>query len=529
MTNEELIEQGISQASLLIKGKEYGLARILLTQGIKTFPQADVFHGLLGMVEGQEGNQEKAIERFNEAIHLNPTDPSHWNNLGLAYEGSRPLKAESKYRRAIHYGPNYGPAYSNLAMLLRKQGDTEQALELLEKALASNDELAYCQFNKGNILGEQGEVEASVTCHKRAIEADPFTPEYRFNYACGLLLLGRWKEAWPHFQARWEVFPQYQLKRDVLNGVAPEWTGEDLDGKRIYLYCTQGDGDKIQFIRYAKLLKDQGATVIVEAPVSLQELFANVEGVDELAPLQCTFKVTPLGQSVGFVLDKANLPTFDFHCEMLELPRLLNTTPENIPNAPYLRGDWNHKIETDVPKIGLVWAGNPNHHNDHNRSCDLSYFEPLGKLDVLLVGLQKDKRPRVYPDPWGGDMVADLAKANPTFKKRIVDFSGDWQSYHDTADIIHDLDLVITVDTSVAHLAGAMGKPVWVMLPFAPDWRWMLNTETTPWYPSMRLFRQPKPGDWWTVIKNILHAIDKNEPFCMQPKGVKEYGSISNR
>jgi len=503
---QETLDRGTNLAFALYKAREFERAKLICLQGVKTFPHEDNLVGLLGMVRSEQGDHEEALANFSKALLLRPDCPEHLNNIGLAYSamGNEKLAIEF-FNRSIEVGPAFVPAYSNLATEYHKQGKTDEALLLLNKAIEIDKGAAYAWFNMGNTFGDRLEIEAAVDAHGKAVELEPTNPQYQFNYANGLLLLGRWQEGWEHYSKRDGLFPQFKYKRQALIEHCPEWNGEDLEGQRIYLYCVQGDGDKLQFIRFAKALQDMGATTIVETPESLQELFAKVEGIDEIAPPQNKYTVkTDAPQTpIAFVLDRETLPGFDFHCELMELPRLLGIDTENIPSEPYII---NHSPAKPLAKksllqVGLCWGGNPIHRNDHNRSCPLKYFEQLAMPGVSLFCLQKDKRVRHWPEQGKIDLMegANVPFADPT---------ETFNDYEDTAYWINQLDLVVTVDTSLAHLAGAMGKPVFLLLPYAPDWRWMLETDRTPWYSSMRLFRQPIKGDWQSVLKNVATAID---------------------
>jgi hypothetical protein len=271
----------------------------------------------------------------------------------------------------------------------------------------------------------------------------------------------------------------------------PRWLGvESLKGKTILLQAEAGLGDTIQFCRYVRQVAARGARVLLEVQRPLLKVLANVEGVH---------KILPKG---------AKLPKFDYHCPLMSLPGAFNTIQKTIPaDIPYLRSDaalatrWQKRLgkkeETRKRRIGLVWSGNPAHANDSNRSVALSDLSPLLLYNAEWVSLQKEVR------PGDADWLAGHTEVRH-FGEQLRDFA-------DTAALIENVDLVIAVDTSVAHLAGAMGKPLWLLLPFNPDWRWLLKRDDNPWYPTARLFRQPAIGDWGSVIATVSRSLSKNE------------------
>jgi hypothetical protein len=276
----------------------------------------------------------------------------------------------------------------------------------------------------------------------------------------------------------------------------PTWLGvESLQGKTILLYGEQGLGDFIQFARYAKLVADLGATVILEAPQVLAGLLENLEGVSQL------------------VIKGKKLPYFDYQCPLLSLPLALKTNLSNIPNSVrYLNIDnhqnkileWKTRLAPKLkPRVGLVWSGNPKHTNDHNRSLLLANFLPLLSSQIEYVSLQKEVR----------EVDALILNSNP----HILNFASHLNNFVDTAALIESLDLVITVDTSVAHLSAALGKETWVLLSNVPDWRWLLDREDSPWYPSIRLYRQAVIGDWASVLNKVKSDLNSKKNFNSSP------------
>jgi len=500
---EDQITKGREHALHLFKMQAYDLARELLVQGIKTYPLEDSFYGLLGMVESQTNKPEKAIEYFEKAYELNPDAPEHLNNLGLACQALGHFdKAKAYFSQAINADNKFTPAYSNLAMEYRREGSRKKSLETLNKAIEVDEKAAYVHFNKGNIYGEEGLHEEATANYRKAVELEPDNPSYCWNLTCSLLLQGKWTEGWKYFQNRIGVFPQFEKKRNALLTKAPEWNGENLNGKTIYLYCIQGDGDRIQFARYAKKLKNEGAKVIMECPEYLANLMKTVDGVDEVAPAQMNFMVKNDNPQVvvAFKLDETILPQFDYHIAVMDLPRLFNEMPNDVDGKAYMTAPKGPKLETNKYKVGIVWGGNPIHAEDHHRSCPLKHFEILNHPNIQFYALQKDKRDRFWPSVGRVDLMEG---ASSNFTMSIIDVGQQLDTYNETAAMIEQLDCVVTVDTSVAHLAGALGKKTFLLLANVPDWRWLTEIETTCWYDNMTLARQKISGDWAEVMETV--------------------------
>jgi len=336
--------------------------------------------------------------------------------------------------------------------------------------------------NLGAACKDLGRVDEAIACYRRALELKPAYVEAHWNLAFALLLAGDWQHGWPEYEWRWQRkewsprrFPQ------------PMWDGASLAGKTILLHAEQGLGDTIQFIRYASIVKRHGAAVLVECPKPLLGVLEGCPGVDQ------------------WIAQRDGLPAFDVHAPLLSLPGILKTTVENIPaEIPYLFARpalidrWRQAlIDLDGFKIGIAWQGNPKYGDDRVRSIPLRCFAPLAQIPgVRLVSLQK------------GAGSEQLAEARDLFP--VADFGDQLDQsgpFLDTAALMKNLDLVIAADTAAAHLAGALGVPVWLALPFMPEWRWLLDRSDTPWYPSMRLFRQKERGNWGGVFDEIHNAL----------------------
>ena len=293
-----------------------------------------------------------------------------------------------------------------------------------------------------------------------------------------LLQLGEYAEGWAEAEWRWQT-EQFT----AFNPPQPRWQGGDIRRQNLLVHTEQGAGDAIQFIRYMPLLAKKCQKLILVAPAHLVPIFETVEGID--------------------LIDTAGdipLKSFDTYIPLMSLPYIFGTTLDNIPNSfPYIKAPSENKEELinfiaskhqpNSKKVGIVWAGNPTHSNDHNRSCKLEDMLPLLELpDITFYSLQV------------GDRAKDINQLSPELKAKVADLTPYLKDYGDTAVAIEQLDLVISVDTSVAHLAGALSRPVWTALCYNPDWRWLIEGDDTPWYPSMKLFRQPQPQDWRSVF-----------------------------
>ena len=443
----------------------------------------------LAKIFEEQGKVEEAIAYYEKALVVAPNFVPALINLAVAMqEKDELLRAIELYRRALEIQPHSWEAYNNLGTVLQHQGNLEEALEYYHKALELLPDFVEAINNLGRTFLEKGAVEDAIACYRRAIHLNPEHASAYLNLSLALLLVGDFENGLAAYEWRWQI-QEFKTGHSCFltgpeNAVSareyrPLWDGSDLQGKTILLHAEQGLGDSLQFIRYAAIVKDKGGRVIVGCYPQLHRLFATVEGIDLL------------------IVRGEPIPEFDVQVPMLSLPYVLGTKLETIPgNTAYLSAPANAEFAL-LPdrnlKVGIVWAGNPKHRKNMQRSCSLSQFLPL--LDVSGVSfysLQKEVSD------------ADRALLNVT---PIVDLSPHFGDLADTAAAIAKLDLVITVDTAVAHLAGALGKPVWILLAFSPDWRWLLDREDSPWYPSARLFRQRQRGDWEDVFDRVAPAL----------------------
>jgi tetratricopeptide (TPR) repeat protein len=434
---------------------------------------ADALH-LLGVIALQTGRYDQAIHYIRQAIGLHGVGPNHYSNIGYAlhrfrlnhpdlcdahvhlgnalFALGRPAEAEASYREALRLRPNYPEAHNNLGSVL------------------------YA-------LGRPGAAEAS---YRESLRLRPNYPEAHNNLGFALLLAGRFEEGWKECEWRWKT---ELLARSAREFSVPLWSGEAIGDRIILLHAEQGLGDTLQFCRYVPLVVCGGG-IILEVQASLVRLLSRLPGIMEIVARGDT------------------LPPFDLYCPLMSLPLAFGTTLDTIPAAtpylsanPALAANWQKRLAgLDGLRIGLVWAGSIRLSQpeaattDRRRSLALDAMAPLSEASgVSFISLQKDE--------------PAAQAANPPRGMTLLDFTADLHDFEDTAALIVNLDLVISVDTSVAHLAGALGKPVWLLNRFDTCWRWLLNRDDSPWYPTLRQFRQPRPGDWATVICEMQDAL----------------------
>lgn len=458
---------------------DLGSAKINYQKTIVLKPNFPEVHNNLGLVLQEEGYIAEAINCYQQAIRLNPEYAEAHNNLGNAFEEEKSLeKAIACYEKSLALNPNYIDAYNNLGNVLLAQGKGEEAIACYEKALDLNPNYVQAHYNYANALKYLDRLEDAIAKLQYTLTLDPNFAEAHKNLGISLLIKGEFASGFAEYEWRW-----YTKEYRKIASFQPVWNSGDLQGKKILLLCEQGFGDNIHFIRYAPLIAQQGAQITLACYEELYRLFSTIPGIE---------KVVTSGTSVEY----------DYCAPTMSLPYLMGTTAETIPtNIPYLSPPKTSAITLESHpetylKIGIVWAGNPGNTNDHNRSCSLLNFLPILDIPgIAFYSLQK------------GAKSQDLSALNLTDK--IQDMGEKITDFADTAAVINQLDLVICVDTSVAHLAGAMGKPVWVLLSKVADWRWMLEGENNPWYPTLRLFRQTKLGDWHPVFQKVALELEK--------------------
>lgn len=434
----------------------------------------------LGNALKMTGSFDEAAASYQMVLQLDPKDFEAWNNLGnVLKEQDRLDEAIPCYEKALQINPDFALAYGNLGAALQDQGLLEKAYQCYQKALEINPRLISAFNNMGVALREEGRLDEAMAYYQKAIQVEPDDAEAHWNKAITYLLAGNFKEGWKHYESRFRKKDVSVIERTFSQ---PRWDGGSIEDRTLLLYAEQGLGDTVQFIRYAPQVAERGAKVIVECQKELVTLVQSVKGVEE-------------------VIEKGKeLPVFDVWCPLLSLPLTFATTLETVPaHVPYMRvksamkEKWRERLLKDPPgyRVGLVWAGNPRYRHDRIRSGPLELISRVGEIEgIVLYSLQKDA---------GGQKVHSFPE-----EVNCIDYMAEIKDFSDTAALIENLDLVISVDTAVAHVAGALGKHVWILLPYAPDWRWLLNRQDSPWYPTMRLFRQPSRGDWESVVANVL-------------------------
>jgi tetratricopeptide (TPR) repeat protein/glycosyltransferase involved in cell wall biosynthesis len=457
---------------------------------------------------------ERALDAYDRAIAIDPASADAWSNRGLALRGLRRADdAITSFQRALDVDPRFANALVNLGIVLKEQKRGDEAIVTFERArsLRPNDPALLCNYAsvyeargdyermrelaelaatldpsspesyvlRGNYYMERGDFAAAEAAYQHARSLDAENRNANWNLAIIWLLQGDYRRGWAQFEWR-KRLQSVLLEHNEYPG-AP-WTGDALRARSILLYSEQGLGDAIQFVRYAEDLKRRGASrVVVEAPAAVTSLLARARGVDEV------------------VARGAKLPPFDVHASLMDLPRLMGTDLATIPNAmPYLEAPPRPVCSViDAPpgvlKVGIVWAGNPMHQRDHLRSLPLAQLAPILETPgAKFFSLQK------------GGPEGELVRMA---SDRVIDLAPHLSDFRDTAAAISRLDVVLTVDTSVAHLAAALGCETWIMITHVPDFRWMLERDDSPWYPSVRLFRQPAPRDWVSVVTNVRRAL----------------------
>jgi len=491
-----------------------------LRQAALLLPGSAPAHHNLGVALAQQGHPEEAVRALEEALRLRPDHPEACYNLGAILKDlGRREEAIARYRRALELRPGYGEAYNNLGLALTEAGRPDEAVVVLEHAVRlrpqaaeghNNLGLAHAELgqypeaeagyrealrlnpgyveahtNLGNAFKEQARLGPALACYQVALWHSPRAAPTRYNRSLALLQAGDYDQGWPEYEWRWQ-----RKQTPARPFRQPRWDGSPLGGRTILLYCEQGLGDAIQFVRFAALVKARGGRVVLECPGFMIPLFSTCAGIDLL------------------VAEGEPLPGFDVQAPLMSLPGLLGTTLATVPaEVPYLGAEpgrveaWRQRLAASAGlKVGILWQGNPHFQWDRYRSIPLAHFAALAEVDGLqLFSLQKKH---------GVEQLGAVAGRFP-----ITDLAGELDAeggaFLDTAAVMKGLDLVVTADTSAAHLAGALGVPVWVALAAVADWRWLCGREDTPWYPTMRLFQQERLGDWGPVFGRMAQALQR--------------------
>ncbi len=478
----DLAEAHNNLGSLLRRQGKLTEAVLSFQRALRLVPaSAEVQYNLANALK-ELGQVAEAVVHYQEAVRLKPHFAAAHHNLGIALlEHARFAEAEVSLQQALHLHPNLAETHYNLGIVLQEQGKLAEAIGGFKEAIRLRPNFAEALNNLGITLQAQGEWADAAASFEQALQVRPDFADARHNRSMLWLLQGNFEQGWPEYEWRWRTraFP-------TISRPEPLWDGGPLSGKTILLHAEQGLGDTLHFVRYAAVVKERGATVVVACQAELLAVLAGCRGIDQLLPLD------------------ASVPTCDLRAPLMSLPGLCGTTFSTIPSqVPYLVADrarvdyWAKQLSTlSGFKVGISWQGSRKHRDDRRRSVPLAEFAPAAKVPgVHLVSLQKGP----------GEEQMRAVDFN------VIDFSElDADApFVDSAALMQALDLVITCDTAVAHLAGALGRPVWVALPFSPDWRWLLERTDSPWYPTMRLFRQRQPGDWSDVFARVGAEVQK--------------------
>ena len=430
----------------------------------------------------QSGKTAEALLRFQDARKLAPANATLNLYTGAALHDLGDYEeAIASYRIALESAPEIGEVHNNLGNSLMALGRFAEAADSFLRASELMPTSPVPRAARATALQAMGNIAGAEAECRIAVALDPFFAAAHWNLAINLLLQGQYDEGWQEYEWRWQK-PDFTSPCRHTN--VPLWDGSPLDGRTILLHAEQGFGDAIQFVRYAPLVAQRGGSVFIECHPQLVSLFQGIEGVASVAAF---------GEE---------LPAFDCQAPFLSLPRIFGTTLKNIPVAcPYLsvttkqRQKWSALMSAypNRLRVGLVWAGKS--YPDPLRSCRLAEFAPLATVDATFFSLQLGT---------GAEQAI-----NPPSGMQLIDFTDNVIDFANTAAMIEQLNLIISIDTAVSHLAGALGKPTWLLLPYAPDWRWLLERCDSPWYPTTRIFRQKRPGDRGDVIDRLRTALDK--------------------
>jgi tetratricopeptide (TPR) repeat protein len=426
-----------------------------------------------------------AIRSYQAALVCTPDHADAHSNLGAALqEGDAMDAAAIAYDRALALCPDHGDAHANVGKMMQARGMADAARTSYRRALAAQPANAEAHNSLGTLLKDLGQLDLAERAYRRALACQPDYAEAHNNLGVLDLLLGRFASGWSGYDWRWNT---RSIGRHNREFAMPQWAGEPLRGRGILLHSEQGIGDTIQFCRYAPLLAARGAKVMLEVHRHVARLLQGLAGVERI------------------VVKGETLPAADYHCPLMSLPRLFGTELHSVPaEVPYLAAEperveyWRSRLPQAERRIGVVWQGNPAYGGDRDRSVALRHFAALAEVPgVALVSLQKQHGLEQLADLPPGMRVATLG----------VDFDEGADAFIDSAAVMMSLDLVIAIDSAAIHLAGALARPAWLPLAANPHWVWMLGRDDSPWYPSLRLFRQARPGEWPDVFRRMADRL----------------------
>jgi len=442
---------------------------------------ADALH-LLGLTYKASGQFDQALSSIKAAVALKPDfADAHYNLGNLLAAMGRADDAVASFRRALALNSGLALAAYNLGNTLRDQGDLEGAVDSFRGAIIAEPDYVEAHHNLANVLKNLNRIDEAIGSYRRSLALKPELAEAHYNLGLALMLTGAMEEGLEQYEWRWSVEGFPTPKRKFAQ---PIWDGGTAPDKVLLIHAEQAFGDAIQFCRYLPLIAGRAKRIVFECRAPLMRLMSGLSGVDQIAEA---------GKP---------LPAFDIHAPLLSLPRTLGTRKESIPfNVPYLKADaaktaeWRKRRDARFT-VGLIWAGNRK--PDPNRTIGLAALSPLFDVaGIRFVALQREL------ESGDAERIADRGSALEHWGAELHDFS-------DTAAALEAVDLVISIDTGPAHLAGALGRPAWVCLPFSPDWRWLMERMDSPWYPTMRLYRQPRRGDWAPVIAKLAEDLRRH-------------------
>jgi tetratricopeptide (TPR) repeat protein len=471
--SQELIRQGNAQEA----AGQLAAAADLYQRALQLAPAEPEAHLHLGLALTELGRMDEAASVYASGLARSPRDPLlAYNAANLAYAKGDYEAARELAQRAVDEKPAFAQALVLLSNVLDELGDVAGALATIRRALAVQPESAGAQLNQVRLLLQSLQVAEAIEAASHALRSHPDNAELHWSLAIAHLLQGDFEAGWREHEWRALAITNAALPDYGL----PPWRGDDARGRTILLFAEQGFGDAIQFLRFVPRVAERAAHVVVLLPASL-----------------CNLARAALPQNCSVVGDGAPAPTPELQCALLALPWILGLHLERDFACPrYLSADpgrvaaWRQRLESGRSlRVGLVWSGNPAHQNDRNRSIPLELMRQIGVEACAFISLQPEVR--------ATDMAALESWAD------LVPLGAELQDFADTAALIEALDLVVTVDTSVAHLAGALGRPVWILLPYCPDWRWMLGRADSPWYSTARLYRQQGPGQWPQTLRKV--------------------------
>jgi Flp pilus assembly protein TadD len=507
------LEEALDEASRNVAAGEYTKALVLLEKAVRAAPFDARARYLLGQSQANTDSPEDATYNLKKAVEGDPNNSAYRASLARALMPVNPSEAVPHFLAAIQLGSSSVDVFAGLASILLDLHREEDVLKVCDLGLLAcqdhfallgnrsvalvrlgllDEALTYCRSqldlqpgdervwgNMGGILRELGRLQEAEEALRHACLLAPQNARAHYNLALVLLLAGKYREGFREYEWRWQGAAMQDRQPDF---VQPMWDGSFLNQEHILLHAEQGLGDTIQFVRYLPLVAHSGGRIVLQVQPSLVRLIGWLQGGHQVAN-----SVLPAG---GFAS----------HCPLLSLPLVFGTELDSIPPPASfvipaaIRESWAHRTASDKPKVALVWAGSPAQEDDRRRSLPLRALRPLTDVSTLdFFSLQVG--------------APALQLKTEGLIDRIRDLSPFLTDFAETAAALSCMALVISVDTSVAHLAGTLGKPVWMLTRFAPDWRWQMSRDDSPWYPSMRLFRQQTPGDWEPVVRDILAAL----------------------